>query len=194
MAKNEFVGMLANKCKMLRNSHINAKRKKINAKNGSSVGPILGHALDIRINECAGSVPMGVAWLWWFKKLKDRAFGGRPHCKGMAIGVARRGARRKAVSVRSVFPCCAVFQSATPADRTSHRSFVGARASKKCVLAKERPAQRKAKRKKERKAKRRVGTLKKKKKKPWRQWRVLYAAEVLLRCTRRQRKGLQRAR
>ena len=30
-----------------------------------------------------------------------------------------------AVSVRSVFPCRAVIQSATPADRTSHRSFVG---------------------------------------------------------------------
>ena len=35
-SKNEFVDMLANKCKMLRNSHINAKHKKINAKNGSS--------------------------------------------------------------------------------------------------------------------------------------------------------------
>ena len=30
--KNEFVDMLANKCNMLRNSHINAKHKKINAK------------------------------------------------------------------------------------------------------------------------------------------------------------------
>ena len=39
---------------------------------------------------------------------------GRPHCKGMAIGVARRGRGAAAVSVRSVSPPRAVTQ-ATPA-------------------------------------------------------------------------------
>ena len=41
------------------------------------------------------------------------------------------------MSVRSVFPRAAVFQSATPADRTSYRSSLGvvrARAARACVL------------------------------------------------------------
>ena len=75
--------------------------------------------------------------------------------------------------------------------------FAGGRAwcaaQREASRKKERPAQREAKRKKERPAKKRVGTPKKKRETPWRQWRVLHAAEALLRRTRRQRKGSQRA-
>ena len=64
------------------------------------------------------------------------------------------------MSVRSVFPPAAVFQSATPADRTSYRSslgFVCVRAARACVLVrkayaragKERRAAKKKKKKKE---------------------------------------------
>ena len=48
---------------------------------------------------------------------------GRPPCKGVAIGAARRGARLGGERTLRVPPCCS-FQSATPADRTSHRSSV----------------------------------------------------------------------
>ena len=53
---------------------------------------------------------------------------GRPHCKGVAIGVARRGARRSGERTLRVPPSCSDPIShawATPADRTSHvASFV----------------------------------------------------------------------
>ena len=65
------------------------------------------------------------------EKLNKRpGLSGRPHCKGVAIGVARRGGRRSGERTLRI-PPRAVFQSATPADRTSRRSFVG----RPCVLA-----------------------------------------------------------
>ena len=58
------------------------------------------------------------------KETKRPDLSGQPHCKGVAIGVASRGARRSGERTLRI-PLYAVFQSATPAVRTSHRSFVG---------------------------------------------------------------------
>ena len=43
---------------------------------------------------------------------KRPGLSGRPHCKGIAIGVAKRGGGVAVVNVRSVFPCPSVIQSA----------------------------------------------------------------------------------
>ena len=52
---------------------------------------------------------------------KRPGLSGRSPCKEVAIGVARRPPRLSGERTLRVPPCCS-FQSATPADRTSHRS------------------------------------------------------------------------
>ena len=92
-----------------------------------------------------------------------------PHCKGMAIGVARRGARRSGECTLRIPPSCSFRVSHACGPRVA--SFV--RRSSVCGLANVRARGRawraarcEASRKKERPAKKRVGTLKKKRKTP----------------------------
>ena len=107
----------------------------------------------------------------WFRSLRNKrpVLSGRPHCKGVAIGVARRGARRSGERTLRILPSCSFPVShvcgphvASFVRRSSVRGLANARACGRAWRA----AQCEASRKKEQPAKKRVGTLKKKRKQP----------------------------
>ena len=90
---------------------------------------------------------------------------GRPHCKGVAIGVARRGARRSGERTLRIPPSCSfpVSHACGPhAASFVRRPSVCALASVRACGRAWRAAQCEASRKNERLAKKRVGTLNKK--------------------------------